>query len=205
MNIIQDFISAGRRNRPGRANPMRLITIHNTGNASKGAGAKSHAGYLKGDIAASLPVSWHYTVDCREIYQHLPDSEDAYHAGDGSGNGNRQSIGIEISMNSDGDLLAATDKAAELTAFLCRKHGISLENVVQHNRWNSKNCPQMLRSGRPYSWDAFIGKVRALIAPPAPEPLYRVQVGVFSLKANAEAMLARLKAAGFADAFIKAD
>jgi cell division septation protein DedD len=32
--------------------------------------------------------------------------------------------------------------------------------------------------------------------------LYRVQVGAFSVKANAEAYLAKIKAAGFTDAFI---
>jgi cell division septation protein DedD len=32
--------------------------------------------------------------------------------------------------------------------------------------------------------------------------LYRVQVGAFSVKANADAMLKRVKAAGFTDAFI---
>lgn len=43
-------------------------------------------------------------------------------------------------------------------------------------------------------------------AAPAPAPtgkMYYVQVGAFSVKANAEAMLARAKAAGFKDAFIK--
>lgn len=45
-------------------------------------------------------------------------------------------------------------------------------------------------------------------AAPAPEPeqtetLYRVQVGAYRKKANAEAMLAKLKKAGFADAYIK--
>ena len=95
LNIIQDFIPVGRRNRPGRANPMRYVTIHETGNANRGAGARNHAGYLKND-AANIPVSWHYTVDDRETYQHLPETEDAFHAGDGAGAGNRQSIGIEI-------------------------------------------------------------------------------------------------------------
>ena len=39
---------------------------------------------------------------------------------------------------------------------------------------------------------------------PAPEPktLYRVQIGAYSVKANAEACLQKAKAAGFADAFI---
>ena len=33
--------------------------------------------------------------------------------------------------------------------------------------------------------------------------LYRVQVGAYSVKANAEAMVDKLKKAGFTDAFIK--
>lgn len=37
---------------------------------------------------------------------------------------------------------------------------------------------------------------------PAPGTLYRVQVGAFSMKANADAYLAKVKAAGFTDAFI---
>lgn len=43
------------------------------------------------------------------------------------------------------------------------------------------------------------------IQKPKPESnkLYRVQVGAYSVKANAEAMLKRVKAAGFTDAFIK--
>lgn len=36
-----------------------------------------------------------------------------------------------------------------------------------------------------------------------PAKIYRVQVGAYSVKANAEAMLKKVKAAGFADAFIK--
>ena len=38
--------------------------------------------------------------------------------------------------------------------------------------------------------------------PAASGKLYRVQVGAYSVKANAEAQLAKVKAAGFTDAFI---
>jgi len=38
-----------------------------------------------------------------------------------------------------------------------------------------------------------------------PKRLYRVQVGAYSVKVNAEAMLAKVKAAGFKDAFIKTE
>ena len=60
MNIIQDFIPAGRKNRPGRVSPMLYVTVHETGNTSKGAGARNHANYLKGDAAANAP-------DCPKI------------------------------------------------------------------------------------------------------------------------------------------
>jgi cell division septation protein DedD len=38
---------------------------------------------------------------------------------------------------------------------------------------------------------------------PAPKKLYHVQVGTYSVKSNADAMLKRVRAAGFNDAFIK--
>ena len=161
LNISQDFIPKGRANRPGKSNPMKYVTIHDTGNANAGAGALNHAKYLKGDAAANGKVSYHYTVDDTRVVQHLPDNETAYHAGDGpNGPGNATSIGVEICINSDGNLTAATDRAARLTAKLCKDHNIPIENVVQHNHWSGKNCPKLIRSGKPYSWDVFISKVR---------------------------------------------
>jgi len=153
------------KNRPGTAISVKYITIHNTGNATQGANAAFHARYLKTSTAINAPVSWHYTVDESNIYQHLPDNELGWHAGDGTRvpGGNTQSIGIEICMNSDGNLLRATDNAAWLTASLCKKHNIPMENIVQHFRWTQKNCPQMLRSGKPYVWGVFLDKVRGFL------------------------------------------
>ena len=68
------------------------------------------------DAAAhAAPVSWHYTVDDLSIYQHLPDGERAYHAGDGgSGPGNATSIGIEICVDAGGDFEQAKANVAAL-------------------------------------------------------------------------------------------
>ena len=172
MTIIQDLIPAGSKNRPGAKNPMRFITIHNTGNANKGANAKAHSIYIKGDSAVNAPMSWHYTVDETFVYQHLPDNETAYHAGDGKGPGNTQSIGIEICENSDGNLLLATENAARLCSRLCIAHDIPIENIIQHHFWSGKNCPQQLRNGKPYSWGTFLSKVNDYIQeiPPPPPP-----------------------------------
>jgi len=152
---------------------MLFVTIHETGNSNKGANAKAHANYLKGNDAANAPVSWHYTVDDTETYQHLPETEDAFHAGDGGGNGNRQSIGIEICVNADGNFERAIDRAATLVADICTRRNIPVENIRQHFDWSKKNCPQNIRAGRPITWAVFLQKVQtamdAKIAPP-PNP-----------------------------------
>ena len=159
-NIVQDYIPIGRKNRPGRANPMTFITVHETGNVTSGADAKSHANYLKGDAAANAPVSWHYSVDSKGTYQHLPENEDAFHAGDGSGQGNRSSIGIEICVNADGDLTMALERAAELVADICNRRKIPIGNVKQHHDWSRKNCPENMRAGKPVTWQTFLGNVQ---------------------------------------------
>jgi len=160
MNIIQDFIPVGRPNRPGtKLSGPKYITIHDTANQNPGANALSHAQYLKGDSAASRPVSWHFTVDDTHIVQHLPLSEVGWHAGDGNGPGNSSSIGIEICENIDGDRSKAEANAAELVAFLLRQYGLALSAVVQHNHWTGKNCPHVIRS-RPGGWQGFLDAVQ---------------------------------------------
>ena len=113
--IQVDYIPKGRKNRPGGTNPDDAITIHETGNDAKGADAAAHASWLKSDYAAGKYISYHYTVDDHSIVQHLPDSETAYHAGDGAdGPGNTTTIGIEICVNKDGDFERAKANAASL-------------------------------------------------------------------------------------------
>ena len=155
--IQEHIISGGRKNRPGRdTNPDTYITIHETGNAAKGADAAAHGAYLDSAAGEDDLVSWHYTVDDHAIVQHLPDYETAYHAGDGkAGPGNTTSIGIEICVNAGGDFEAAKANAAALVRLLMEEHGIPLDNVVQHNRWNGKDCPKTIRATAG-AWEAFL-------------------------------------------------
>lgn len=159
--IQEHIISDGRKNRPGRdTNPDTYITIHETGNTAKGADAAAHGAYLDSDAGERDMVSWHYTVDDHAIVQHLPDYETAYHAGDGKdGPGNATSIGIEICVNAGGDFEAAKANAAALVRLLMEEHGIPLDNVVQHNHWNGKDCPKTIRA-TPRAWEAFLGLCR---------------------------------------------
>ena len=154
--IQTDYIPQGRKNRPGGLNLCSYLTIHETGNAARGADAAAHASYLKGDAAANTLVSWHYTVDDHAIVQHLPDTETAYHAGDGAkGPGNTKSIGVEICVNQGGDFEKAKQNAAALVRLLMTEHSIPLERVVQHNHWNGKDCPKTIRN-TPGGWEEFL-------------------------------------------------
>ena len=159
--IQEHIISDGRKNRPGRdTNPDTYITIHETGNAAKGADAAAHAAYLDSDAGERDLVSWHYTVDNHAIVQNLPDAETAYHAGDGkSGPGNATSIGVEICVNAGGDFEAAKANAAALVRLLMEEHGIHIDHVVQHNHWNGKDCPKTIRA-TPGAWEAFLALCR---------------------------------------------
>ncbi|RJS57418.1 N-acetylmuramoyl-L-alanine amidase [Bacillus subtilis] len=148
VNIIQDFIPKRNKNRPAYPMNPHYITVHNTSNTAKGADAASHARYVKNPETAT---SWHFTVDDKEIYQHLPLNENGWHAGDGNGTGNRKSIGIEICENSDGDFEKAVSNAQWLIKKLMKEQGISFANVVPHKHWSGKECPRKLLN----RWDSF--------------------------------------------------
>lgn len=158
--IIEDIIPVGRPNRSGlKISGPQWITIHDTANTRAGANALAHASYLKGDAAAKIPVSWHFTVDDKQIVQHLPLNEVGWHAGDrANGTGNRSSIGVEICENQDGNREKAEANAALLVADLLQKFGLNINQIVQHNRWSGKNCPRVLRS-RPNGWAQFLTAV----------------------------------------------
>lgn len=154
--IQVDYIPKGRKNRPGGTNPGDGVSIHETGNFAEGADAAAHASWLKSDDAEDRRISYHYTVDDHSIVQHLPDSETAYHAGDGAdGPGNTTTFGIEICINKDGDFERARANAASLVRLLMAEHGFPLDKVVQHNHWSGKDCPKTIRA-TPGGWDAFL-------------------------------------------------
>lgn len=153
MNIIKDFIPKGNHNRPGTKIRPRFITVHDTANRAKGADAKSHARYLKNG-AGGRSVSWHFTVDDEVIIQHLPTNEMGWHAG--SGTGNRESIGIEICENEDGNRAKAETNAIELIRYLMKELDIPASRVVPHRHWTGKNCPRNILP----RWDAFIAQIK---------------------------------------------
>ncbi|GLZ63679.1 N-acetylmuramoyl-L-alanine amidase [Bacillus amyloliquefaciens] len=161
VKITKDFIPVGHNNRPGYTMDPAYITVHNTANTARGASAAMHARYEKNP---ETPTSWHFTVDEKEIYQHLPLNENGWHAGDGNrGTGNRKSIGIEICENSDGDFEKAVANAQWLIKKLMKEQGISLANVVPHQHWSGKYCPRKLLD----RWDSFKAGISGAPSSPA--------------------------------------
>ncbi len=158
-------------------------------------------------------------------YQTLPWNHRGWHGGSGpKGSVNDTHIGFEICEDGLTDKAyfnAVYKEATELCAYLCKVYkldpladGVIIGHFEGHRRGIASN------HGDPNNWfpkhgksmDIFRADVGKLLVastpaqtPTVPKKLYRVQVGAYSVKANAEAMLARVKAAGFKDAFIKTE
>ena len=143
-------IPRGSAARPGYVLAPAYITIHNTANAAKGAGAESHGLYMTKNGGQNSQVSYHFVVDDALIVQLLPETETAWHAGDGAnGTGNRKSLAIEICENPESDLRKATDNAAELTALLMKRWGVPLERVVPYAQTAGRRVRGLVASWQP--------------------------------------------------------
>lgn len=199
----------------------RYVTIHNA--ATKGSAKQIHE-YNKACITGAPDgiKSWHYSVDEAEAYQALPDNINAWHAGDGNGPGNRESISIEIARDLDysTDLYQRSeDNAARLAAFLLKKYNLSVNDLRRHYDWSGKICPHRIIEAD--SWDDFKSKVAGYMSLSNPisgslEPekaekktdtnkIYRVQVGAFKEYKNAKNMMEELKAIGYDPYIIEAE
>jgi N-acetylmuramoyl-L-alanine amidase CwlA len=103
----------------------RYITIHNTAND---ASARNEVSYMNSN---NNKVSYHVAVDDKMAVQGIPFDRNAWHAGDGSGNGNRASIGIEICYSKSGGsrYYAAEANAVIVTARMMKHFNIPIANV----------------------------------------------------------------------------
>lgn len=129
----------------GKNNKKLYITVHETDNWNKGADAQNHA-----DLQSrgnSRDAAWHWQVDDKIAIQSFSHDFQLWHAGDGKGDGNLNSIAVEICVNSDGVFNKAVQNAADLIKKIMKDEHISSTNVVQHYHWSHKNCPRFLRSG----------------------------------------------------------
>lgn len=199
------YYSNRKLNTPG--NKPEYITIHNTPDINEAAGTNDAEQYARATYNNNMgDVVVHYYIDETACWHILADDTVGWHAADGtSGPGNTKSVAIEIVMDGSGDSSdkGAEERGAKLAAILLHKYGLGIDKLKTHRDWYPKKyCPAYILP----HWGVFVEKVKKYLAeiqkqdaakPAAPTKHYRVQVGYYSVKANAEAMQKKLKDAGF--------
>lgn len=158
-------------------------------------------------------------------YQVLPWDHRGWHGASGpKGSVNNTHIGFEICEDGLTDanyFKQIYQEAVDLCVFLCKQFDLTEKDIIDHREGHALGIASnhgdvkhwFTKFGK--SMDTFRADVKAQLggsvkAPAAeadPEPaegkMYRVQVGAYSVKANAEKKVQELKAAGFHDAYIK--
>lgn len=143
----------------GKNNPRKFITLHMTGNRSAGADAQAHANLQSN--GNTRDASWHWQVDDKQAIQSFDHKYKLWHASDGQGSGNNESIGIEGCVNSDGDFNKMMNNYVDLVVYIMKQENIkSTDNVVTHYWWSGKNCPTEMFDGKNgWTYEYFISQV----------------------------------------------
>lgn len=208
VTIRQNLVSKAKYSiKAPYAMTPKYITVHNTAND---ASANNEAIYHNSN---NNQVSFHYAVDDKEIVQVVPDNRTCWHCGDGKGNGNMKSIGVEICYSKSGGTRynKAEANAVELVAQLLAKHNLKVADIRQHHDWSGKDCPHRIRMLG--TWKSFLNRVQkaydALVgkkttttsttttkattgASTASKQLYRIKSGVFNTRKEAESAKAKV-------------
>ena len=142
-------------------------------------------------------------------YQTLPWNHRGWHAG---GSANDTHIGFEICEDglTDAEYFNKVYKeAVELCVYLCKLYNLTEKDIICHSEGyklgiaSNHADPNHWFSRMGKSMDAFRMDVKERLKPTMNKKIYRVQVGAFNEKGNAENLLSKLKLAGFSDAYIK--
>ena len=199
MTITDSLIPKNKYNRPGTKSTPKRICVHYTGDC--GATAAQLAKYWQ-NVAAGVfkdkPWSWtsaQYIVGLDgEVIRCIPDSEIAYAAA----NQNADTIHIEVCYRQKSGEFEESSIAAlgELVRSLMNTYAIPAGKVVRHYDLTGKLCPAYYVDEA--RWNALHERITSESKSSA---LYRVQVGAFSSRTNAEAYMQKLKKAGF-DGFV---
>ena len=195
MNITKNIVSQDKYDIkcPYAMTPSRIV-VHNTAND---ASARNEIAYM---ISNNQEVSFHYAVDDKEVVQGIPENRNAWHSGDGEhGKGNREGVAIEICYSKGGGdrFVQAEKNAVDLIVSILKKYNWGVDKVTKHQDYNGKYCPHRTLD---MGWDRFIKMIETKMN----NKLYRVQVGAFANKANADRLCNELKAKGYS-AFVKTE
>lgn len=190
-----------------RAHSIDTITIHHMA----GDMSVEVCGELFADPARQASSNYAIGSDGR-VGLYVDEANRAWTSGNAAND--HRAVTIEVA-NDSGDpdwhvSDAALAKLIELCVDICKRNGIEKlnftgdtnGNLTMHKWFQATACPgPYLESKFPYI-AAEVNKRLQSQEPTGTDKLYRVQVGAFREKANAEAYLEKVKAAGF-EAFIK--
>lgn len=195
MSIVKNLVTTDKYNiKCPYTMQASCIVVHNTAND---ASARNEISYM---ISNNQEVSFHYAVDDKEVVQGIPENRNAWHCGDGAnGKGNREGIAIEICYSKSGGdrFTKAEQNAVDLIVDILKRYNWSIDKVTKHQDYNGKYCPHRTLD---MGWDRFIKMIEQKMC----TQLYKVQVGAFSNRANAEKLCNELKSKGYS-AFIKTE
>ena len=199
---LVDYVKISPNSSNPRNKKIKKITLHHV------------AGNLTveqiGNIfaSASRRASSNYGIDSNgRVGMYVEEKNRAWTSG--SADNDHQAITIEVANSKSGNPWPVSDKALskliELCVDICKRNDIdrlnytgdARGNLTRHNMFQATACPgPYLQSKMPYIADEVNRRLSLSGVP------YRVQIGAYAVKANAEACLKRAKAAGFKDAFI---
>ena len=226
MNIIEAILTNNPCYTEGRKITVKGLMLHSVGVPQPS--AKAFVNSWNKSTFESACVHAFIDGNTGDVYQTLPWNHRGWHGGGAS---NNTHIGVEMcepdcikytggatftcsDINSAKAVVKRTyESAVELFAFLCKEYnldpladGVILSHKEGHKIGVASNHgdPEHIwnQLGMGYTMDTFRKAVKEAMTEEKSNVLYRIQVGAFSKKENADAYLEKVKEAGFKDAFI---
>lgn len=163
QTVLVNLIPVSGLRRPQIKMDWETITVHNTGNTDST--AQNERDWLT-NPSNTRQASWHYVIHEDQVIQAIPETEVAWHAGDGRGDGNMKSLSIEICES--GNFEESVQTAIIFIAEKLHSKGKGIEAVKRHKDWNGKNCPRLLIP----VWGQFLNRIeKELIRLNTPDPV----------------------------------
>lgn len=216
MKIVQSILTNNDCYKTGKKITVKGLMLHSVGCSQPSASV-----FIKNWNKSGVEKCVHAFIDGNtgDVYQTLPWNHRGWHGG---GKCNDTHIGVEMcepacikytggatftcsDLNTARAVAQRTyDTAVQLFAHLCKQYNLDpLTDIISHKEGGTKGIasrhsdPEHLwnQLGMGYTMSLFRKAVKSAMS--GTDVLYRVQVGVYSKKSNGEAMLEKLKKAGF--------
>jgi N-acetylmuramoyl-L-alanine amidase CwlA len=206
-NISFQFLQKELKQRPGGNRTPRFAVAHDTGNPNST--AMQNFRYFN---SGPLNSSAHVFIDDKQILIIIPLEEKAWHVRSEVSDANDWAIGVELCYGPSIDFNEAYKRYVWFFAYLCEKYHWEPETHIKgHFQLDPKRRTDPLNCFHQYdkSFPFFIEDVKYELKKRvvkndefkdtvlSPGKLYKVQIGAFSSRENAQSLAAKAKAAGF--------